>query len=71
MIPPEKLQEHAVACVNSLAEQLPREIGCTVFLFQYGENQPVAFATSAKRPQMIEMIRIWLRRQLTPGIIES
>jgi len=70
MIPPEKLQEHAVACVNALAEQLPKEIGCTVFLFQYGDNQSLAFSTTAKKPQMIEVIRNWLRRE-TMGIIQS
>jgi hypothetical protein len=70
MIPPEKLQEHAIACVNSLAEQLPKEIGCTVFLFQYGDNNGIGFATTAKKPQMIEVIRTWLRRQ-TMGIISS
>lgn len=64
MIPPEKLEMMASAFVGSLQDQnLPREIGVAVFVFQYGENQGVGFASTAKRPQMVEVIRNWLRRQ--------
>jgi hypothetical protein len=63
MIPPEQLEAHAKSCVDALVRQLPRDVGCTVFLFQYGDNQGIGYASSAKRVQMIEVVRNWLRRQ--------
>lgn len=64
MIPPEKLEEMASAFVGALQSQkLPNEIGVAVFVFQYGDNLGVGFASTAKKPQMIEVVRNWLRRQ--------
>lgn len=45
---------------DQIKEQLPPGIGMTLFLFEYGRAGAFAYVSTARRDDMVNVVREWL-----------
>jgi hypothetical protein len=59
----EFIQNRLHEIAKSIQKWIPTNWGFTIFLFGFGENQPLFYISSARRDDMIKTVKEWLEKQ--------